>query len=120
MYTEAWAYESPPTTVYARATVTSSERLTLPADCIGKYVSFEAEGQDIWIVFGAGALTASKTAVSSLGGTTPAAATNGTWLIPAGQTRRWRIPTKGVTDLAHISGATTGFLRIYPSTGKAT
>lgn len=110
---------SPPVSNFVRATVTSSERITLPTAQLGQYLTFIAEAQDVWITFGKGAITASKTAVSTLSTNTPSAATNGTFYIPAGQVLHFRVPSNGsVTDFAHISSATTGFIRWFVSSGR--
>mgnify|MGYP007044002834 CR=1 FL=1 len=107
---------APSADVYVKATVTSSERITIPASMIGRFVTFQADTSAVFLKFGAGAVTAANTAVSS-GTTSIAAATNGCIKLAAGDSLSFKIPST-ITDFAHISADTSGYLRFWDSTGS--
>ncbi len=120
---------APPVDAYVLASVTTSAAIKLPAVFNDKNVTFAAETVDVWIRFGVATLTVLETAVSTLTASVPAVATNGAFIVPAGQSRDFdmrnvvstaAIENGGSADsiwFAHKSSATTGFLRFYPSEG---
>lgn len=107
---------APSTAIFARTTVTSSERIAIPASFAKQFITFQAETSAVYIAWGTGAVTADRTARSALGSEIPTAATNGTLTIPAGSERTYRIPA-AVTHFAHISADALGVLRFWNSTG---
>lgn len=102
-----------PSSIFARTTVTSSERVAIPAAFVGNFITFQAQTSDVFIAFGTSGVTASASAVSA---DTNTAAVNGTLYIPAGQERTYRI-NQAVTHFAHISANTSGILRWANTTG---
>jgi hypothetical protein len=98
---------------YALATVTSSTRINLPSEMLGKFCIFEAEGLDVWIRFGlVGAVSVSKTAVASVASNVLTEDTTSPHLyLPAGTMSPPIRMRSSFTAFAHISTNTTGFLR---------
>lgn len=106
---------APPTSVFVRTTVTSSERLSLVA-LAKKFVTFQAETSDVYVAFGTGSVSASASATSTVSSEVASAASGGTVHIKAGTERTFRIPS-AVTHCAHISADTSGKFRFFDSTG---
>lgn len=106
---------------HCRATVTSSERWAIPSAWRGHYVTFQAEGVAVFLLFGGASVAASASAVSTLSTEVLTAVATASLLIPANGERHIYVPTTGeaaaITHLAHIAAATTGFLRAYRSSG---
>ena len=105
-----------PSSVFCRATVTSSERIAIPSSMSKRFVTFQAQTSAVFIAFGTGSITASASATASLSSEVPTAAATSTILIAAGTEKTFRIPSS-VTHFAHISADTSGFLRFFNSTG---
>lgn len=112
---------------YALATLTTAQRIELPAAWDNKFVDFSADTKDVWIRFGDGGVVVSATAVSTVAAEVMAEGAGTPHLyIPAGVTKPVLIRLGHAmtaagevtqTHLAHISAATGGFLRMTLSTG---
>lgn len=102
--------------VYTFATATSSQSYIIPDEWKGTYVTFQADGEDIDIVFGGDSVSATLNQIGSVTSNvmTPNAASG--IKIPAGQHRAFVVPNRlDVTRFAVISGGTSGFWRAYRS-----
>lgn len=107
---------APPRTVYVKATIATSQRITIPAALIGKFVTFQAETSAVFIKFGTGAVTVSATAPST--GSPPAIAADATSGARIGPGEKLEVKLSSTdTDFAHISADANGFLRFWDSTG---
>lgn len=115
---------------HSRATVTTAngELLAIPDAWDNRFVDFHAEGVDVWIRFGDSGVQIDRTAVSTIDGsgvltdvakvahlhilagtTCPVLVRKGATMAATGEATQ--------THLAHISIATTGYLRMVLSTG---
>lgn len=104
---------------YALTTSVAGEVVKIPADCIGNFMDFQAEGEAVYVRFGTDENmdVPDLTAVSTLDGDLlPSAVTGGCYFIPADCTIGPRVPN-GATHFAHRSAAATGILRFSNSTG---
>jgi len=112
---------------HARTTVTTTERLAIPDEWDNRFVDFTAETVDVYIRFGDSGVEVDRADRSSVAAEvmtgvddTPHivvfAGTTKSVLIRKNQTMTATGETTQ-THLAHISTATTGVLRMVPSTG---
>lgn len=106
---------------HSLATNGSSQRIAIPTEWRGRAVSFTAQGQDCFLSFGDSNVAASGTNVSTVATEVLTAVNDVSEYLPAGVTKRWRIPvsTALCTHFAFI-GAAGGFLRFGPTTGDGT
>lgn len=115
---------------HARTTVTTSERIALPAAWNNMFVDFTAVGQDVYIRFGDSGVEVDIADRSTLAAEVLTEVDDTPHLVIfAGTTRPVLIRVGATmtalgevtqTHLAHISSATTGVLRMVPSTGPGT
>lgn len=116
---------------HALATVTTAngQLVAIPSAWDNQYVDFTAEGVDVWIRFGDSGVQVDRTGVTTMSGaalqTENAKAAH--LYIPAGTTRSVLIRKDAtmtasgettLTHFAHISTATSGYLRMTVSTGN--
>lgn len=98
------------------ATSASSQRVNIPDAWKGRFVTFQAVGLPVQILFGGAALSVTADQVSAVATEDATLNAASGYTIPEGQERPWRIPDNAsVTDFAFISTGTTGFLEAYPS-----
>lgn len=103
---------------YARNTVTSAERLEIPADMQDRFCVFQAVDQDVYIRFGGGTVTVDETAVSSVASEVLTEDNTSPHLhVPAGTEKHRRLPAGRFTHFSHKSGATGGKLIFGAATG---
>lgn len=105
--------------VYVRATVASQERIQIPDEWRGGWVTFTAEGEDVYIVFGDSTVAALETSTSTLTGDdldTPDV--DACEFVPKGTSLHvdLRNIAEGVTHFSHISvTGGGGYLRMRRS-----
>jgi hypothetical protein len=106
-------------TPHSRATVTTHEVLTIPAEMVGKYCFFAAQTTDVFIRFGTDAnVEASISAVSTVSATVlSAVATVAHLYVPAGSERHIRLKSAW-THMAHESADALGFFRFGLAQGQ--
>lgn len=108
--------------VHVLATVASTTRIKIPANWFDKYVTFQAQGLDVFLAFGGSGVTVSLTSVSTVSSEEMTSLATNAYLLPAGQERNFRFQRaaaqEGVTHFAHISTGTSGFLRMIETTGE--
>jgi hypothetical protein len=119
MAVTAQAYDVAPGEVfYARTTVTSAERVEIPANMQDKFCRFAAETSAVYIRFGDDSVSVDSTARSGLSTETLTEDGDEPQLfIPAGQYRDFRIDDDVYTHFSHISADTSGVLRFGSFTG---
>lgn len=110
--------------VIVRATVTSAERIQIPDAWRKVGVTLQAEGADVYVIFGDSTVAADNTATSTLTGEEVTAYDGGECImIPDGSERYCdlsQIDRHGqAVYLSHIASATGGYVRVWRSTGKA-
>jgi hypothetical protein len=126
---------TPPAQGVVRATVTTSEEITIFDVWRTRWVTVQADGADVWVRLGAvlkaaasPAVTAARVTTSTGTPPTIALAVNASMHIPSGLSRDFDLSQfkleasdaeKWEVRLAHISLATTGYIRIIPTSGKA-
>lgn len=112
-------------TPHARTTVTTAELLEIPADCVGKFVRFQADtgsgsAVSVAIRFGGASANVAIAARSTLAtATLTADATVPHIVVPAGGSERIRLDPSW-THMIHVSAALTGCLRFAPAEGPGT
>lgn len=121
-YTPCEAAASTVAGVHVLATVASTTRIQIPANWFDKFVTFQAQGLDVFLAFGGSGVTVSLTSVSTVSSEVMTSVATNAYMIPAGQERNFRFQrsaaTEGCTHFAHISSGTTGFLRMIETTGE--
>jgi hypothetical protein len=106
----------PGDTPYCLATTATAngQRITIPAEMIGKFCWFGAQTLDVFIRFGvtADSIQVDATQVTTLTGEAVNVAGPKVphLFVPAGSVVHWRLDA-GWDKLVHISSGTTGFLR---------
>jgi hypothetical protein len=102
--------------VYAMATTAASVAYVSPAELIGAYATFAADGDAVHIQFGGPSVTADKTAVAGEAGSpiTLTASADSTIKIADGQMVSFRLPP-AATNFAVQGAAGGGFVRFWLS-----
>lgn len=104
--------------VYSRSNVATAERVTVPDEWIGRYVTIEAFAQDVYILFGDGSVTATVDTRNAKTGEAMNKADGISWCVAAGTrlsviVRPRYVDSAGishaVTSMSFISAAATGF-----------
>lgn len=112
---------------HARTTVTTSERLEIPDAWDNRFVDFTAETVDVYIRFGDGGVEVDRADRSTVSTEVLTGVDDTPHLVVFAGTTKAVLIRKGATmtatgeatqtHFAHISSATTGVLRMVPSTG---
>jgi hypothetical protein len=104
----------PGDTPYCLATTATAngQRITIPAEMVGKFCWFGAQTLDVFIRFGTGSLQVDATQVTTLSSedVDVAGAKVPHLFVPAGSVVHWRLDA-GWTKMCHISSGTSGFFR---------
>lgn len=115
----------PGDTSYQRGTVTTAERVQIPADMKGRFCVFVATTEAVWVRFGNGSVAVDEGAGgdSGLAAEVLTADANTAMLyVPAGGERHRRLPSAGsaneYTHMSHKSSATGGKLIFGNATGE--
>ena len=101
-------------------TVAATANYIPPAAWRGKIVTVRAEGLDIYFALGGNSVAVDDTATCSVASNAITYVANCCWVIPAGTEMTIHVPIDAtVTRFAMKSSGTSGKLRAYMSTGRA-
>lgn len=107
-------------TPYARNTVTTAERIIIPAEMVGEFCWFSAETQTVYIRFGDNTVVVDQTdrsGVTSEAITPHANAGEPHLIIHAGTTEEMRLDAAWAR-MSHVAGGTDGVLRFGLASGN--
>lgn len=106
--------------VYARTSAVVAELIQLPEDIEGaRWITLQADGEDIYVLFGDSSVVASITDRSSLSADVPQDDVNVCIVIPAGQERSFDLrKRRTLTHFSHISPTANGAVRFWRSSGE--
>ena len=105
--------------VFVQQIGVAAERFTIPSAWLGKYVDFQADGGNFWLLFGGASVAAAPTTESTIVAEVITFKAGSCIKIPSGEIRAYRVPPSGVTKMSLISdAAANAFIRAALSTGS--
>lgn len=108
--------------VIVRASVTSAERIKIPAAWRRSWLTIEADGVDVYVTLGDGTVAADSTGTTTLTSEEVSAYDGGECSkIPSGSEKPFDLsqllPVDADLYLSHVASATGGYVRITRSSG---
>lgn len=115
--------------VYARDNVATAELCEVPDNWKGRFVTIQAIGQDVYILFGDSGVVAAVATRSGKSTNALTRADGASWVIPAGQSISRRVPKRyknaagadlEVSHFSFISSAASGHWCAFVDDGPGT